>query len=94
MCIRDSEFMYAFNGIRICDMEPAFTAEFESGILRKMKLYSVSVRNLGERHILMLEDSFISVMENEGKHVARTSVVYRSDFQSESVSAEWQCVYN
>lgn len=88
------EFMYAFNGIRICDMEPAFTAEFENGILRKMKLYSVSVRNLGERHILMLEDSFISVMENEGKHVARTSVVYRSDFQSESVSAEWQCVYN
>ena len=52
------------------------------------------MRNLGERHILMLEDSFISVMENEGKHVARTSVVYRSDFQSESVSAEWQCVYN
>ena len=88
------EFMYAFNGIRICDTEPAFTAEFENGILRKMRLYSVSVRNLGERHILMLEESFISVMENEGKHVARTSVVYRSDFQSESVSAEWQCVYN
>ncbi len=85
-------FMYVFDGIRICDIEPAFTAVFENGILRSAELYSVSVRNLGERHVLMTEESFISIMEDKGKKVLRTSIVYRSDFVSESIEAQWQCV--
>ena len=84
------KFMYAFDGIKIYDIEPAFTAEFENGILRSASLYSVSVRNLGERHILMLEESFISIMKETGNSVKRTSIVYRSDFVSESVEAQWQ----
>lgn len=84
-------FMYAFDGIRICDIEPAFTAEFENGILRNVKLYSISVRYLSGRHVLMLEDSFIDIMENSGKKVRASSIVYRSDFLSESVKTQWQC---
>lgn len=86
------EFMYAFDGIRIMDLKPAFTAEFEDGILRRASLYSISVKYFSERRVLMLEDSFIEIMKSYGKNVTYTNIVYRSDFLSESVGAEWQCV--
>lgn len=89
-------FIYAFDGILIEGIEPAFTAVFENGILRSARLYTISVRNLGDRQELMSEKMFIGIVssgtsgDSGGVRVKNTSPVYRGDFVSESVKAEWQ----
>lgn len=83
-------FMYAFDGIVIEDIEPAFTAVFENGILRSARLYTISVRNLGDRQELMSEKMFIDIISSGGASIKNTSLVYRGDFVSESVKAEWR----
>ncbi|MGN1408910.1 MAG: hypothetical protein ACI4XJ_01915 [Eubacteriales bacterium] len=83
-------FRYAFDGIVIEDIEPAFTAVFENGILRSARLYTISVRNLGDRQELMSEKMFIDIISSGGAKIKNTSLVYRGDFVSESVKAEWR----
>ena len=83
-------FMYSFDGIVIEDIEPAFTAVFENGILRSARLYTISVRNLGDRQELMSEKMFIDIISSGGVSIKNTSLVYRGDFVSESVKAEWR----
>ncbi len=80
------KFFYAFDNIRITGIDPAFTAVFENGILRSARLYTLAVRNLGVRQIMMDEGKFIRYVGGEFRN---TTLVYRCDFFSESVRADW-----
>ena len=89
-------FMYAFDNIRITDISPAFTAVFEGDIVRSAKLYTMSVRNLGDRQEMISESSFLHFIgtdseKNSGTNqTCSTGLVYRGNFLSESVKSEWR----
>ncbi len=81
-------FFYAFDNIRITGIEPAFTAVFENGILRVARLYTIAVRNLGVRQVMVDEGAFIE-FAGGGDLFRNTTLVYRADFASESISTDW-----
>ncbi len=82
------KFFYAFDNIRITGAEPAFTAVFENGILRSARLYTMAVRNLGVRQMMIDEGKFIGYAGG-GQEFRNTTLVYRSDFSAESVRSDW-----
>lgn len=83
-------FEYVFDNIRIVDIEPALTVTFTNGKLTEYNHYTLSVRNLGSHSQSVSKKWFADFLNRpDGKHLHRISLVYRGDFLSESVKAEW-----
>ncbi|MBQ3860865.1 MAG: hypothetical protein II779_10070 [Clostridia bacterium] len=82
-------FHYVYDNIRVIADRPAFTAEFENGLLRAAELYTVSVQSLGNREEVMAGSWFYRWMEAKRGVPGRVFLTYRADFLSESVAPEW-----
>lgn len=82
-------YEYTFDNIRITGIEPAFTVTFEDGVLLSAKLFTMSVRNLGDRTESLAEWWFVDYLKRQNCSLQNVTLVYRSDFLSESIRAEW-----
>lgn len=87
-------FEYTFDNLKIVDIEPAFTVVFEGGMLKSARLYTLAVRNLGDRTYSIEEWWFVGHVEDymtaQTPPYRNVGLVYRCDFISESVVAEWR----
>ncbi|MGN1346848.1 MAG: hypothetical protein ACI4V1_08675 [Eubacteriales bacterium] len=79
-------FLYVLDNIRISGAETAYTITFSAGNVRSAVLSTIAVRVLGEREKSFTEWWFLSALDTFCRDVR---LVYRSDYVSESVSAEW-----
>jgi len=79
-------FMHAVSNIRIADGRDAFRITFSHGKLRRAELHTVAVRILADRSESYSEWWFASKV---GRFSTDVRLVYRSDYVSESVAAEW-----
>lgn len=86
-------YEYTFDNLKITDIEPAFTVVFEDGILKTAKLYTIAVRNLGGRTQSIEEWWFVDhigdYMTAQTPPYRNVGLVYRRDFVSNSVEAQW-----
>lgn len=85
-------FMYIFDNIPIKCAEPALNIVFENGILRSVSVYTLYVRNLGERRELISESWFTDYLEKINEEYNSVTVVYATDDTAESenqVKAGW-----
>ncbi len=83
------EFSYFFDNIKITGIEPALVVSFSKDRLTYAKLYTIAARNLGDRTESLTEWWYLEHIANYGITPINTSLVYKSDFLSESISAEW-----
>ncbi|MBE6541157.1 MAG: hypothetical protein E7672_01780 [Ruminococcaceae bacterium] len=83
------EFSYYFDNYRIVDLPCAVSVTFEGDKLLRAELYTIAAKNLGTRTESMSEKWYIGYMTKNGTVAQNTSLVYRSDFISESISAVW-----
>lgn len=83
------EFTYFFDNYRITGIPNAFTAIFSGDRLVYAKLYTIAARNLGDRTESLTEWWYLKYLEKSGEVPYNTTLVYRSDFVSESIKAEW-----
>lgn len=83
------EFSYFFDNYKVYGIPNAFTATFTADRLIYAKLYTIAARNLGGRTESLNEWWFLKYLENIGEVPYNTTLVYRSDFVSESIKAEW-----
>lgn len=79
-------FMYAVGNLRISDERDAYRITFSHGRVRSVQLHTVAVRILAERSTSYSEWWFASTLDGFRSDVR---LVYRSDYVSESVSAQW-----
>lgn len=89
-------FVYTFDNLRLAGCEPALEISFRDGAVKNLRLYSVSVRNLGEQYDSLMEQWYYDIAESrcpEGAYIADVRLVYRTDFGSDSINAEWSVVY-
>lgn len=89
-------FVYTFDNLRLAGCEPALEIKFRDGAMKNMRLYSVSVRNLGEQYESFFEQWYYDMAVShcpEGSYIADVRLVYKTDFYSESINAEWSVVY-
>lgn len=89
----DLKFTYAYDNIPIVEIEPAFTATFKEGKLMGARVYTLAVRNVSTRSIPRSEWWFYDYLDDEHE-VINVGLVYRSNFISEKVSAEWSGTVN
>ena len=82
-------FSYSYDNIPIVTGESAAEIVFAYGKLRSARIYTMSVRNTGTISAPLSEWWFIDVMGDERQGLENVSPVYRADYQSESVKAEW-----
>ncbi|MCR4904997.1 MAG: hypothetical protein K6A33_02870 [Clostridiales bacterium] len=86
-------FYYVFDNIRIADIPPALTATFENGVLREASLYTLTAQSTGRRVGTYSEEWFLGWLTSKtGERAAgdRISLVYRADYVSDQVPAEWR----
>ena len=86
-------FHYVFDNIRIADIPPALTVTFENGVLREASLYTLTAQGTGRRVRTYSEDWFLSWLGSrigEAADAGRVELVYRADFISDQVPAEWR----
>ena len=83
------EFTYVYDNIRVVDIEPAFTATFKNGKLMGARVYTLAIRNVGTRSIPHSEWWFYDDLGEGNREIINVGLVYKSDFVSENVSAEW-----
>lgn len=83
------ELRYSYDNIRITDIEPAFIASFKDGKLVEARLFTVAVNNTGYRNESRSEWWFFDYLKRDEHVPNNVGLVYRSDFVSNSVVAEW-----
>lgn len=89
-------YVYAFDNLRLSGCEPALVTVFRRGRMTDFRLFSVSARNLGVQEETFLEEWYYGLAKQncpEDQRVADVCPVYRTDFYSDSISAEWAVVY-
>ena len=79
-------FLYTVNNLRISDERDAFRITFSGGRISSAELYTMAVRVLADRSSPYSEWWFASTLDRFASDVR---LVYRSDYVSEAVSAEW-----
>lgn len=79
-------FMYAVGNVPISDEQDAYRITFADGRIRHAVLHTVAVRVLADRETSYTEWWFASKL---GRFSSDVRLVYRSDYLSESVAAEW-----
>lgn len=79
-------FMYTVGNLRITDEQDAYRITFSAGRVQSAGLHTVAVRVLADRAFSYMEWWFASTLERFSSDVR---LVYRSDYVSESVTAEW-----
>jgi len=82
-------FRYTFDNIPLAGVAPAIQVTFVDGILTEADIYTLSVRSRADTSRSMTEWGFANYLETGGIRAVSTTLVYRSDFSSESVNAEW-----
>ncbi len=90
-------FRYTFDNLRLSECEPALVLRFNGGKLTECRLFTVSARNLGVQENSFLEQWYCELAEAncpKGWEIADVCPVYRTDFYSDSISAEWSVVYS
>ena len=83
------EFSYYFDNLKITGIEPALVVSFSKDRLIYAKMYTVAARSLGDRTESLTEWWYLGRLAKNGVTPINTSLVYRSDFLSESIKAEW-----
>ena len=85
-------FYYVFDNIRIADTPPALTATFENGVLREASLYTLTAQSTGRRVRTYSEEWFLGWLAGKSgaMSAAEVSLVYRADFVSDQVPAQWR----
>ncbi len=89
-------FIYTFDNLRLSECEPALVIRFSGGRVTELRLFSVSARNLGVQENSFLEQWYCNLAEAncpKGWRIADVCPVYRTDFYSNSISAEWSVIY-
>lgn len=81
-------FMYAVGNVPIADERDAYSITFRDGRIESARLHTIAVRILAERDISYTEWWFASMLDLD-RTARDVRLVYRSDYVSESVSAEW-----
>ena len=79
-------FAYAVGNVPISDEADAYRITFSNGRVQHIRLHTVAVRILADRDVSYAEWWFASKVNRFASDVR---LVYRSDYLSESVSAEW-----
>lgn len=82
------EFQYAFDNVPIADERAAYRVTFSAGRVLHIELHTIAVRALAERSESYREWWFASRLP-ANRFSDNVRLVYRSDYLSESVSAEW-----
>ncbi len=89
-------FMYTFDNLRLAGCEPALVVGFRNGRLISLRLYTVSMRNLGTKEESLLEEWYYAIALARCPGVAEITdirQVYQTDFYAESISASWSVIY-
>lgn len=79
-------FLYTVSNLRISDEQDAFRITFSAGRVTGAVLYTMTVRILAERSFPYSEWWYASTLDHFSSDVR---LVYRSDYVSDAVSAEW-----
>lgn len=79
-------FLYTVNNLRISDAQDAFRITFSAGRVTSAVLYTMTVRILADRSFPYSEWWYASTLDHFSSDVR---LVYRSDYVSDAVSAEW-----
>ncbi len=79
-------FAYVIDNIPISDVSDAFVVSFENGVISHVLLHTIAVRILGDRNQSYSEWWFLSLLK---EYSCNVRMVYKSDYVSESVTAEW-----
>ncbi len=82
------EFQYVYDNIPVADKRAAYRITFSGGRVLHAELHTIAVRALAERSESYREWWFASRLP-ENRFSDNVRLVYRSDYLSESVSAEW-----
>ena len=82
------EFQYAFDNVPIADERAAYRITFSDSRVLQVELHTIAVRVLAERSESYREWWFASRLP-ANRFSDNVRLVYRSDYLSESVSAEW-----
>ena len=76
--------------LAVCGSTFAFEATFENGLLISADVYTVTVGvSRSSRVQVPAEEWFFRWLAARGESADRVSLVYRADFLSDSVGAEW-----
>ena len=84
-------FVYTFDNIRIADVPRALEVTFEKGLLISARVYTVTVgvSRVSRVQVPAEEWFFRWLSARGGERTDRVSLVYRADFLSDNVHAEW-----
>ncbi len=88
-------FIYTFDNLRLAGCAPALRVSFLDGRLISLRLYTVSMRNLGSQNVSLLESWYYETAVDRctaEKYIVDTRQVYQTDFYAESISATWSVV--
>lgn len=87
-------FDYVFDNLKITDIEHAFSVTFENEVLTEAKLFNLAVKNFGDRNELSKEWWFMEFVKRKmspgDKPYRCIEPVYRADYVSDSIKAEWR----
>jgi len=81
-------FEYSVDNVRITGGRAAFVAEFENGKLKYADVNAIAAKTLISRSNSYSESWFVKNL-GEGVVPSNVSLVYESDYRSNSVSAKW-----
>ena len=85
-------FDYFYDNIPIKGIDHALDISFTNGNLVSFRLYTMSVRNLGVRNEMFTEWWFYDMIKKKSHVPSNVTVVYRGNYQSDAVSAEWAAI--
>ncbi len=86
-------YRYTSDNIGITGLAPAYTVTFRDGVLVRAELNTVSAKRLAGRTELLHEWWFFEVLGGQNRLPLNVGLVYRCDFQAESIGAEWTAVF-
>ncbi|MBE6626528.1 MAG: hypothetical protein E7628_05040 [Ruminococcaceae bacterium] len=85
-------FEFFYDNILVIGTEPALTVTFRDGKLTYARLFTVTVKSVSTRSESFGEWWFFDRLAKDGTVVQNVGLVYRSDYISDSVRAEWRAV--
>lgn len=86
------KFEFFFDNILVIGTEPALTVTFKDGKMTYARLFTVTVKSVNTRFESFNEWWFIDNLAKDGVVAQNVGLVYRSDYISDSVCAEWRAI--
>lgn len=84
------KFEFFFDNILVIGTEPALTVTFKDGKLTYARLFTVTVKSVNTRTESFNEWWFFDNLAKDGAVAQNVGFVYRSDYISDAVCAEWR----